>query len=55
MVVFPPGDLREDCWDAGALGKPYPEFIVDEILLLDYEYAVKQYGTELRLNEKDGL
>lgn len=55
LVIYPPGELRDDCWDSGAIPKPYPEFTVDEVIILDYNYAVKQHGKELRLEEKDGL
>ena len=50
LVIFPPGILRDSCWDAGASGKRYPEFTVDRILVLNPEYAVNQFGTELRLS-----
>lgn len=49
LIIYPPSELREDCWDAEASGKRYPEFTVKEITILDYDFAVKNFGTELRL------
>ena len=49
LIFYPPIELRDMCWDVAISSNAYPEFEVEEIILLNYEYALKQYGTELRL------